>query len=73
MLMKHVDALKPISVWASIATSLSHLTMIGTKKHGIRFEDSLGPFSLHDALVSNFMVFIKIIHVHFSTPLVTDW
>jgi hypothetical protein len=30
--IKHVDAPKLRSVWASIVTSLLHLTMIGTKK-----------------------------------------
>jgi hypothetical protein len=32
LLMKCVDMSKSISVWASIVTSLRHLTMIGTKK-----------------------------------------
>jgi hypothetical protein len=42
--MKHVDELKSRNVGASIVTSLLHLTMISTKKHGVRF-DRLGPFS----------------------------
>jgi hypothetical protein len=71
--MKHVDALKSISVWASIATSLSHLTMIGTKKLVLDLKIGWDHFSLHDALRSNLAIFTKIGHAHFSTPLVTDW
>jgi hypothetical protein len=47
--IKHVDALKLRNTWASIVTSLLHLTMIGSKKHGVGSKDKLGPFSLHDA------------------------
>jgi len=47
--------------------------MIGTKKHGARFEDRLGPFSLHDASRSNFAIPTKTRHVRFLTPLVVDW
>jgi len=39
--------------------------MIGTKKHGARFENRLGPFSLRDASRSNFVIPIKTIHVCF--------
>jgi hypothetical protein len=46
--------------------------MIGTKKHDIKYEDRLGPFSLHDASRFNFAVIIKIGHVRFPTPLVVD-
>ncbi len=47
--------------------------MIGTKKHGARFEDRLRSFSLCDATRSNFAIPIKTRHVHFLTPLVVDW
>ncbi len=47
--IKHVDAPNPKSVWASIVTSLLHLTMISTKKYGVASKDRLGRFSLHDA------------------------
>jgi hypothetical protein len=66
--IKHVDVLKSRSDWASIVTSLLHLMMIGTKKHGVRFEDRLGPFSLHDASRSNLVILTKTRHVHFLTP-----
>jgi len=65
--IKHVDVLK------SIVTSLLHLMMIGTKKHGARFENRLGPFSLHDASRSNLIIPTKTRHVHFLIPLVVDW
>jgi hypothetical protein len=70
--MKHIDTPKSISVWASIIISLLHLTMIGTKKHGVRSKDKLGPFSIHDASRSSLVVPTKVGHVHFSTPLVVD-
>jgi hypothetical protein len=60
------------SVWVSIITSLLHLTMISTEKHGARSVDRLGPFSLHDALRSNLIVPTKTKHVHFPTPLLMD-
>jgi hypothetical protein len=47
--MKYINALESRNAWASIVTNLLHLTMIGTKKHGVRFKERLGPFSLHDA------------------------
>jgi hypothetical protein len=47
--IKHVHALKSRSAWTSIVMSLLHLTMIGTKKHGVGSKNRLGPFSLHDA------------------------
>ncbi len=47
--------------------------MIGTKKHGAKSKDWLGPFSLHDASRYNLKVPIEIGHVHFPTPLVVDW
>jgi len=46
--------------------------MIGTKKHGARFEDRLRPFSLHDASRSNPIVPIETKHACFLTPLVVD-
>ncbi len=61
------------SVWASIVTSLLHLTMINTNKHGVEFEDRLRPFSLYDASRSRLMIPIEIGHAHFLTPLVVDW
>jgi hypothetical protein len=52
--IKQVNALESRNVWASIVTSLLHFTMIGIKKHDVRFEDRLGPFSLqmHQGLTS---------------------
>jgi hypothetical protein len=44
--------------------------MIGTKEHGVGFDDKLGPFSLHDASRSNLMVPIETLHVYFPTPLI---
>jgi hypothetical protein len=70
--MKHVDVLELRNVWASIVISLSHLTMIGTNKHVVGFENRLGSFSLHDASRSSLMVLTKSIHVCFLTPLVVD-
>jgi hypothetical protein len=64
--MKHVDELESKNVGASIITSLLHLTMIGTKKHGVGF-DRLGPLSLHDASRSNLVVFTEIKRVCFLT------
>jgi hypothetical protein len=58
--IKHVDVLKSKNVWASIVTSLLHLMMIGTKKHGARSEDRLGPFSLHDVSRSNLVIPISL-------------
>jgi hypothetical protein len=46
--------------------------MIGTKRHGVGFEDRLGPFSLHDASRSILLVLIKIGHVCFLTLLVME-
>jgi hypothetical protein len=40
--------------------SLLRLIMIGTKKHGDGFKDSLGPFALHDASKSSLAVLIEI-------------
>ncbi len=57
--MKHADAPEPKSVWASIIMGLLHLIMIGTKKHGDGFKDSLGPFALHDASKSSLAVLAK--------------
>jgi hypothetical protein len=71
--IRHADVLKSKNVWASIITSLLHLTMIATKKHGDGFEHKFGPFSLHGASRSNFMVPIKTIHAHFLTLLVVDY
>jgi hypothetical protein len=34
--------------------------MIGTKKHGVQLENSLGPFALHDASKSNLVIPIEI-------------
>jgi hypothetical protein len=48
------------------------LIIIGIKKYGARFEDRLGPLSLHDASRSSFIVPIEIGHVRFPTPLVVD-
>jgi hypothetical protein len=63
---KYADELESKNVGASIVTSLLHLTMIGSKKHGARF-DRLGPLSLHDASRSNLVVLIEIKHVCFLT------
>jgi len=70
--IKQVDVLESKSVQASIVTSLIHLIMIDTKKYGVRFEDRLRPFSLHDASRSSFKVCIETGHVRFPTPLVVD-
>ncbi len=70
LIIKHADALKSISVWASIITSLLHFTMIGMKKHGVRSKNRLGSFSLHDASRSNLAVPIKTRHARFPTPLI---
>jgi len=70
--IKHVNALESRNAWASIITSLLHLIMIGTKKHGVGFEDRLGPFSLHDASRSSLMIPIETGHAYFPTPLVVD-
>jgi hypothetical protein len=65
--MKHGDAPKLRSVWASVVTSLLHLTMISTNKHGVGFEDRLKPFSLYDASRSSLAILTKIGHAHFLT------
>ncbi len=52
--------LKSKNVWASIVRRLLHLTMIGTKKHGVRSKNKLGPFSLHDASRCSLTIPIKI-------------
>jgi len=70
LLMKQVDAPKSRNVWASIIMGLLHLIMIGTKKHGAKFENNLGPFALHDASKSNLLVLIEIGHVHFLILLI---
>ncbi len=71
--IKHANALESINFEPSIVISLLHLTMIGTNKHGVGFEERLGPFSLHDASKSNFMVPIEIGHACFLTLVVMDW
>ncbi len=71
--MKHVDALKSTSVWASIVASVLHLTMIGTRKHGVGSKDRLEPILLHNASKFIFMVPIETRHVRFSIALVVDW
>jgi hypothetical protein len=71
--IKHVDAPKLRSVWASIVTSLLHLTMIGSKKHGIGFKDKMGPFSLHDASRFNLAIPTKTEHACFLTAMVVGW
>lgn len=71
--MKHANAPKSRNVWASIVTSLLHLTMIVTKKHGVESEDRLEPFSLHDASKFNLIVSTETIHACLSTPLVMHW
>jgi hypothetical protein len=71
--IKHVDLLESKSAWASIITSLLHLTIIGTKKHGVGSKDKLGPFSLHDASRSSLVVPIETKHVGFPTPMVVGW
>jgi hypothetical protein len=70
--IKHANAPKSRSVWASIVTSVLHLIMISTKKHGVRPKDRLRPFSLHDASRLSFIVPIETGHVHFLIPLVVD-
>jgi hypothetical protein len=70
--MKHVDAPKSRRAWACIITSLLHLIMISTKKHGGGSKDRLGPFSLHDASKSSLTIFIEIGHVYLPIPLVVD-
>jgi hypothetical protein len=57
----------------SIVTSLLHLIMIGTNKHGVGSKNKLGPFSSHDASRSSLSVPIEIGHACFPTPLVVDW
>jgi hypothetical protein len=47
--------------------------MIGPKKHGVGFEDRLGPFSLHYASRFSLVVPIEIGHACFLTFLVVDW
>jgi hypothetical protein len=54
-------------------TSLLHLTMIGTKKHGVGFENKMGPFSIHDPSKFSLVVLIEIKHVCFPTFLVVGW
>jgi hypothetical protein len=71
--MKHVDAWESKKFWASVITSLLHLTMIGIKKHGVGFEGRFWPFLLPDASRFNFAILIKTRYAHFSTPLVMDW
>jgi hypothetical protein len=71
--MKHVDALKSTSVWASIVTTILHLTMIGIKKHGVGSKDMFEPISLDNALRFSFMVLTETRHAHFSIALVADW
>jgi len=71
--IKHVNVLESRNVWVSIITSLLHLIMIGTKKHGARLENMLGPFSLHDASKSNLVILTKTRRAYFSTPLVMSW
>ncbi len=71
--IKRAYALKSRNAWASIVTSLLHLTMIGTNNHGARFEDKLAPFSLHDASKCNLIIPIKTKHARFPTPLIVDW
>jgi hypothetical protein len=70
--MKHINAPKSRSVWASIIIGFLHLTMIGIKKHGVGSKDRLEPFSLHDASRSNLTFLTKTGHVHFLTLLVVD-
>ncbi len=71
--MKHVNALKSKNVWASIVTSLLHLTMIGTKKYSVKSKDRLEPFSLHDVSKFSLIVSTETTHACFSTPLVMHW
>ncbi len=47
--------------------------MIGNKKHGVGFENRLGPFSLHDASRSSLVNIIKTGNVCFLIPLVVGW
>jgi hypothetical protein len=70
--IKHVNALDSRSAWASIVTSLLHLTMIGTKKHCDGSKDRLRPFSLHDTSRSSLMIVTETLHAHFPIPLVVD-
>jgi hypothetical protein len=70
--IKHANAQELRSAWASIVTSLLHLTMISTKKHGARLEDRLGPFSLHDASRSNLVLPTETKHARLLTPLIVD-
>jgi len=46
--------------------------MINIKKHGVGFENRLGPFSLHDTLRSSLMMPTNIGHASFATPLVVN-
>jgi hypothetical protein len=46
--------------------------MIGTKKCNVGSKDKLGPFSLHDASKSSFMVPTKTGHARFPTLLVVN-
>ncbi len=71
--MKHANALESRNVWASIVTSLLYLTMIGTKKHGVGFENRLRPFSLHDASRFSLTILTENEHVCLFIPLVVDW
>jgi hypothetical protein len=71
--LKHANAPKSRSVWASIVASLLHLIMNVTKKHGVESEDRLEPLSLHDASKLNLVVSIETRHVSFSTPMVMHW
>jgi len=71
--IKHVDPSESKSVWASIITSLLHLIMISTKKHGVGSKNKLGPFSLHDASRSSLIAPTNNKHVGFPTPMVVGW
>ncbi len=71
--MKHVDVLKSTIVWASIVASVLHLTMIGTRKHGVGSKDRLEPISLDNASRFGLMVPIETKHARFSIALVVDW
>jgi hypothetical protein len=72
--MKHVNAPKSRIIWASIITNLFvHLIVIDTRKHGVRFENSLGPFALHDISRSNFVVLNETRHVYFLILLIGGW
>jgi hypothetical protein len=52
--IKHVDVLESINSWTSIITSLLHLTMIGTKKHGVGSEIGwdYSHYMMHQGLAS---------------------